>query len=337
MEWNVGIDSYGLFPLGLNLLETLLWAERHGAAGVHFSGLMQGESQRPGAAELRDLAGYAADHSLYVEWGGGQHIPFDTTTWKRKDVFSINACAAREAEILGTRIVRSCSGSLLRWNPQSPAVDKLLMETARELKKQRSMLRDHNIILAIEAHFEFTTHELLRLFKYCEAGPGDYLGICLDTMNLLVLLEDPVEAAERILPWVVSTHVKDGGLVLTDEGLKTFPVELGKGVVDLRAVMQLLSMLDRRINLSVEDHGGDFMMPVFDPLFLSKFPDLTVEELACLFRLVKQGQNSGLPDPIERSQWPEVCEKRMKKDLDQLVRIARNVNPSPGRVLKNSE
>lgn len=223
----IGIDSYGLYPLELAPPETLHWAKTNGAEGVQFSGLTHEETEKIDTAYLKDLAQYALFNNLYIEWGGGQHIPFDTTTWAKKDIFRINRKAAEEAAVLGTRIVRSCSGGLMRWQPESPMTETLLVETANNLRSQRQMLKDHNIILAIETHFEFSTHELIRLFDRCEAEPGDYLGICLDTMNLLTMLEEPVSATGRILPWVVSTHIKDGALLLTSEGLITFPTEIG--------------------------------------------------------------------------------------------------------------
>jgi hypothetical protein len=71
----VGIDNYGLFPLGLTSLQTLQWARDNGAEGVQFSGLSPEESQSIGPAQLKDLALFASDNDLYLEWGGGQHIP----------------------------------------------------------------------------------------------------------------------------------------------------------------------------------------------------------------------------------------------------------------------
>jgi sugar phosphate isomerase/epimerase len=317
----IGIDNYGLYPLGLNLLETMQWAKNNGAEGVQFSGLMLEKGETVSAEELRDIKKFAVDNSMYVEWGGGQHVPFDTAKWEKKDIFTVNKKAVEEAEILGTRIVRSCSGGLFRWDLKSPATELLLREMALSLREQRQMLRDHNVILAIETHFEFTTFELLKVFEYCEAEPGDYLGICLDTMNLLIMLEDPLLAVERILPWVVSTHIKDGGLSLEREGFRVFPVELGQGVVGLQKIIQLLSKYDNGINLSVEDHGGDFLIPVFDPVFLSKFPDLTVLELSRLVNTAKKAETSGLPHVVKREKWPEICEQRIRNDLHNLENI----------------
>jgi sugar phosphate isomerase/epimerase len=316
--FEVGIDNYGLYPLELTPLQTLEWAGKNGAAGVQFSGLTPPHDRPLVKAELRDLADFAAGNGMYLEWGGGQHIPYDTVEWTEKDIFPVNRRAAEEARTMGCRIVRSCSGGQMRWRPESPATEFLLRQTARALLEQRSMLRDNNVILAVETHFEFTTFELLRLFDMCEAEPGDWLGLCLDTMNLLIMLEDPVKAVDRVLPWVVSTHIKDGGLLLHEEGLTVFPVELGRGVVDIPAILTILAGLKELPHLSVEDHGGSFVMPISNPSFLSEFPDLTAEELAGLTRTARAAETSGLPSPVDRARWPEVCESRLQADLKAL-------------------
>jgi sugar phosphate isomerase/epimerase len=320
----IGIDNYGLQPLKLSPLEILKWAERNGAEGVHFSGLSAGERNVVDAAYLKDLAQYASSHNLYLEWGGGEHIPFDTNAWEKKDIFKVNRKAAEEAAILGTRVVRSCSGGLMRWRPESPSTGTLLQETARSLRSQRSMLKDYNVILAIETHFEFTTHELLRLFEQCAAEPGDYLGICLDTMNLLTMLEEPLRATERILPWVVSTHIKDGALLLNNEGLVSFPAEIGKGVIDFRPIVERLSSLPRQVHLSIEDHGGSFSLPIFKSHFLSQFPDLSLEEFVSLISLAQRAEElvqGGELFVEEREKWPQVCESRLNRDIQALRKI----------------
>lgn len=317
----VGIDNYGLLPLELSPLETLEWAKANGAEGVQFSGLNPEERRRMDRAYLKDLAQHAANHGLYLEWGGGQHIPFDMNTWEEKDIFSINRRAAEEASSLGVSLVRSCSGGMMRWNPESPKTQVLIQKTAKSLKAQRQMLSDFGITLAIETHFEFTTHELLRLFEMCDAEPGGYLGICLDTMNVLTMLEDPASAADRVLPWVVSTHIKDGGLLIRDKGLVSFPAEIGKGVIELKKIVEKIASLPHGVNCSIEDHGGSFELPVFNPEFLSEFPDLTVQEFASLIKIsqrtVEAVRSRGL-EIVERSRWAEVCEARLIRDIQSL-------------------
>jgi len=320
----VGIDSYGLLPLGLEPLELLAWARENGAGGVQFSGLSEAGNARVDRGYLDAMRQYCTEADLYLEWGGAQHIPRDMQSWQARDILAVNRRAAEQATILGTRIVRSCSGGLMRWDEANPDTDTLLAETARTLRDQRSMLRDHNVILSLELHFEFTTFELLRLFETCGAQPGDWLGICLDTMNVLTMLEEPVAATRRVLPWVTSTHIKDGGIVVDGEGMVTFPAAVGGGIVDLPAICRLLAGAHERMNLSIEDHGGSFFLPISDPAFLARFPDLSDDEYADLRTLAARTAEriaAGSCSITGREAWPALCERRLQQDLGALNAI----------------
>jgi sugar phosphate isomerase/epimerase len=323
--FKVGIDSYSLKPLDLTPFEILDWVEKNGGRGVQFSEVNLPAGRAADKAFLNDLSQYASAKKLYLEWGGGEHIPLSLETGKPKDIFKVNKRAAEQARLLGAKAVRSCSGGLMRWADDSIPTEILLRAMAKSLRAQKKMLNDLGVTLAIETHFEFTTFELRRLFAMAEAEPGDYLGICLDTMNLLTMLEDPVPATKRILPWVVMTHLKDGAIILTKKGLVSFPVEAGKGIVDLEQIIRSLSILDRNINLSLEDHGGDFVIPIFNKGFLLKFPDLTVAELARLLSLSNRAKNlvhQGKISILARSLWPERCQDRVRKGIRNLKEIA---------------
>ena len=318
----VGIDNYGLLPLGLDAVQTLRWAAAHGADGVAFSGFAPDVQFGFTADALRTIRDTAGELGLYLEWGGGQHIPRDTTSWTRKELAASNRAVAGQARELGTRIVRSCSGGLMRWRDESPATETLLRETASALSKQRSMLVDHGVVLAIETHFEFTSFELVRLFEMCEAEPGGWLGICLDTMNLLTMLEEPVAATRRLLPWIVSTHIKDGGLLIDEQGFVSFPAPIGQGAIDLAAIIAMLRALERDVHLSIEDHAGSFELPIYDATFLSRFPDLSATEFAQLVAVAAATREVPACAPLPRTDWPMVCEARMSDDIDALRQLA---------------
>ena len=117
-------------------------------------------------------------------------------------------------------------------------------------------------------------------------------------------------------------------MTLNDQGFTSFPVECGTGLVDFERVFRRLAESDRDINLSLEDHGGSFDMPIFDPAFLSRFPDLTVQELAELLRLARLGQrrlDAGELRITARSAWEGVCEQRVARGLKALMEIAGRV------------
>ena len=321
MGFKIGIDNYGLYPLNLSPLDTLKWALKHEAEGVAFSGLDEESRSKCNKAYLKEMAVFAENSNLYLEWGGGQHIPRDLRTWNKKSISDANKRSVEEANILGVDIIRSCSGGLMRWNPESLSTTQLLDEMAEELSSQLPMLREGRVILAIETHFEFTTFELLRVFEMCGVNPGDCLGICLDTMNLLTMLEDPLAATERVLPWVVSTHIKDGAVRLTEEGMQTFTCPIGEGLINLQRIIDLLSGSSREINLSVEDHGGDFFLPIFDSKFLQEFPDLSALEMVDVLEhgnFPEQGLKEGKYQVLDRAEWPQVCEERLSRDIVSL-------------------
>ena len=320
----VGVDSYSLKPLDLTPFELLEWAVMNGADGVQFSEVNVPPGTAVDKVFLQDLRSYAAENRLYIEWGGGQHIPLDLETGRPRDILAVNRKAADEACQVGSPTVRSCSGGLMRWKKEAPSTDEFLRLMAAALREQKPMLRDSGVVLAIETHFEFTSFELLRLFEMCGAVPGEYLGICLDTMNLLTLLEDPLAAARRLLPWVVTTHIKDGGLMLTADGFVSFTAEAGKGVIDLAGLIEPLAAVHPHITLTVEDHGGDFLIPVNDPDFLARFPDLAVPELVGLLRLAVRTRalmESGKLAVLPRDRWPAACEPRVKRDIQSVRRL----------------
>ena len=324
----VGIDNYGLSPLNLDVLETLHWAGMHGAEGVAFSGLTGRTEEKMSSCELQDAKSLSDELDLFLEWGGGQHLPWDIRTNKPKDIYSLNSIVAEEAAELDAKIVRSCSGGLMRWNNAAPGTSEYLEAMGNELLSLRPVLKDLEVVWAIETHFEFTSFELIRLFEDCGFIPGEEFGICLDTMNLLTMLEDPLSATTRLLPWIVSTHIKDGGLLSYADGLKSFPAGINKGWIDLESIIAALAEAHPTINLNVEDHNGSFNLPIYDLDFINEFPDLDSAEMKKLLQLSDLTESH--KDDIEkeffdRSLWPEVCQQRMVSDVKHLKIIRDNI------------
>ncbi|MBE0675898.1 MAG: sugar phosphate isomerase/epimerase [Bacteroidales bacterium] len=319
-----GVASYSLYPLNLMPIELLEWVHRNGGEGVLFSSLTDEQRKGISMSYLHDLGQAARDLGMYIEWGNGQHIPYDAQQWSHTDLLPVNLKAAGEAQAIGTKIIRSCSEGMARANPANPTTGQLIKATVAELKHIIPMLRDNGVTLAIETHFEFTTFDLLKIFEMCETEPGDCLGICLDTMNLLTMLEDPLLASERIMPWVVCTHIKDGGLVFSRQGMTAFPSAIGSGIVDLAGIIKLIISQGRDINLSVESHGGSYLLPIHDPWYINQFPDLTISEYNNLMLLEDRAEtliDSGALAETPEEQWPLICESRTGSDLKKLQEI----------------
>lgn len=320
--FKVGIDGRILGPLGLSPFETLDWAIMNEADGVQFSA---GAGPSPDRSFLRELAQYADENRLYLEWGGAEYVPLDPVTGRPKDISSVNRDAAEQAHALGLDTVRAAASGPKRWEKGSETAEERLRLSAKTLREQGAMLRDLGVTLALETGSAFTTFDLLRLFEMCGVRPGEHLGICLDTMNVLTLLEDPVEASGRVLPWVVTTHMKDGAILLAEDGFIAFAAEPGTGVIGLETIVSRLGTLDRGINLSLEDHAGGVPVPAFAPGFPAALPDLSSTELLSILKLSMKGQrllDEGGLSILEPDRWAEHCERRVKRGLRALRRIA---------------
>jgi 3-oxoisoapionate decarboxylase len=267
----------------------------------------------------------ASDLGLYIEWGGATHIPYNTINWKPADLLPLILKSAGEASAAGATIIRSSSGGMVRVNPSNPSTLRLMKATTAELKRLLPVLRDNGVVLAIETNFEFTTFELLKIFEKCEVDPGDCLGICLNTFNLLTMLEDPVQATGRIAPWVVSTRLNDGGLVFNDAGMTAFPAAMGSGIVDLTAIVSILLKQKAAINLTVYSSAGSNLLPVHEPWYISQFKDLTISEYNNLMLLENRAEElieEGNLVITRNNEWEDVCEARLRSDLKKLKELA---------------
>jgi sugar phosphate isomerase/epimerase len=322
--FKIGISGESLRPLSLSPFETLDWAIMNEADGVQFGGPDPGPAGEFDHSFLKELAEYADENHLYLEWGGGLHFPRDPSSGASLDLLAVNRKAAETARVLGLDTVLSRSDGPARWTAGALPPGDLARLTAENLKGLRPMLEDLGIVLAVEPSCDLSTFDLLRIFEMTETAPGRCFGVCFDPLVSLAGLEDPVAAARRILPWIMATRIRDGGTLLTGEGFTTFAAEAGTGVIDFPEIFAGLSSIDRRINLSLADHGGDILVPVFDPSIVSKFPDLGAAELMAILRLSLRSQellDEGHLALREPGRPEDQGERRIKRGLRALRRI----------------
>ncbi len=141
---------------------------------------------------------------------------------------------------LGAPIMRIVSGSMIHVDePHEPQI----AGSIRMLKEAVEVARDHDVVLAIENHIDFSSTEIEQIVTGVDS---DHLRVNFDTGNTLRLYEDPVEAAKRLAPITVATHTKDiitlpkGGA--PSERFTYWPsAPCGEGLVDLEGVVAALA------------------------------------------------------------------------------------------------
>jgi sugar phosphate isomerase/epimerase len=176
-------------------------------------------------------------------------------------------------------------------------------------------LLELNLRLAIETHADFTAVELLALLDRLDAR---VFGVTLDTGNLLMRLDDPMEAVNLLAPKVLSTHIKDAVLAFTPRGLCWQARPVGSGILPLPDMLALLIQVRPEVPLTIELHPRTYDLPIFDRRWLSFFPGLTPESLAAVVRLAalcegRYAQGAlARPEAVETTPWAN-------RDLDWLA------------------
>lgn len=194
-------------------------------------------------AYLAEIRAAAAERNLFVEHGA---IGLEPRHLQRELAVSHR---------LGSPVLRTFAG-FDRYDRRTDVAAEIRRAIAA-LKKVRAAAADLGVKLAVENHGDLTTDELVRIIR---AVDSPWVGICLDVGNPLLTLEPPLPAVAKMAPYAVSTHCKDYAVRPTNDGARITGVALGRGVIDLPAVMQVLrahSPLDRIILEIPVEAGGD--------------------------------------------------------------------------------
>jgi sugar phosphate isomerase/epimerase len=186
------------------------------------------------------------------------------------------------------------------WQAQRDALAALVLRCA-------PLLRDTQSRLLLKTHEEITTQEVVSLVE--TVGP-ELIGVALDPVNVLCRMEDPLEAARRVAPYVAQVHVDDAVVRFQDDGIRRFLAPLGEGVLSWDALFALIPNAPRWIEL----HSGQFMMPVFDRDWIRAQPDIVLTEFAAVLAMAQRfGSREILWDqsrPAER--LPDALRKLLK-------------------------
>ncbi len=91
------------------------------------------------------------------------------------------------------------------------------------------------IRLAIENYVDLPSTEMASLVEYFH---DPYLGVCYDSANSVLGLENPVETAQLLAPYTITAHFKDVKSEMNPRGNVLRGVALGDGMVDFPAILK---------------------------------------------------------------------------------------------------
>jgi 3-oxoisoapionate decarboxylase len=319
MRTRIGLDYYTIAHRGFTASQVLEFAKTHHFDGVQFEGPAMIEAGLD-HVRLAEFHQRAEAMGLYLEVGLpspnparrarelGRAVDAAELAWELvPHLEAVAALSCRHARVyVGDRHDRCRPDS--PWSSQIEA-------TIDVIKRLTPRLKDLGIRLAIETHADLTGDELITILERLDP---DVAGVTLDTGNLVMRLDDPLEWADRLAPRVVATHVKDAVLAFTPRGLCWQARPVGSGILPLPDILAALMRQNPSITLSIELHPRTYDLPIYDRKWLAYFPSLRPESLAAVVRLgalaEKRYADGSLmrPEAVEAIPWAD-------RDLDWLA------------------
>ena len=147
------------------------------------------------------------------------------------------------AESLGIRIVNTTHTEPSRTNhfTKDPPIERQIECMKTNFTYLARAAEDRNLTITLENHADYRCSEILQVLR---AVDSPSLRANLDTGNPVNVIEDPVEAARCIAPYVAMVHLKDYRLHncnMFDGTLRVEHAPIGRGDIDLPEIVRILS------------------------------------------------------------------------------------------------
>jgi sugar phosphate isomerase/epimerase len=122
---------------------------------------------------------------------------------------------------------------------------------ANRLKKSAPSAEAAGIKIAVENHCDSFSEEILWLLDIVD-HPA--VGACIDTVNALMVMEDPMRAISNLAPRAFTNHFRDDRIEMQRYGFKLTGAAVGEGDIDMKRAYEIIKTESRmrRINIETE-------------------------------------------------------------------------------------
>ncbi len=193
--------------------------------------------------------------------------------------------------------------------------DDYLAEIGRRLIAVVPVLKENNLVLALENHQDCSSDELL---SFCEIDP-DHIGVTFDVVNPLAVAEEPFEFARKIGPHIRNVHLKDYTIRATTSGYRLIRAALGQGVIDWAAMIALVQNVAPHAFFGIElaaIYGRHIRL--FEAEWWSSYPPRDIRAVQPVLQYMAE---RALPDSVPwRTPWErgESVEAAHQYEMGQL-------------------
>jgi 3-oxoisoapionate decarboxylase len=284
----LGVDAYSLRSQSWSALEILDYCHYWGVQVVHFSEvrLLGGIEE----AHLEQVKVHAGKLNLRIEIGMLSICPtsnlFDRSQGTAQEQLSRMIHAAT---IVGSPLVRVVLGNAADRRG-ALSIERHIENTVEVLRSVRSQALDAGVRIAVENHSgDMQGWELKTLIE--QAGP-EFVGACLDSGNPLITLDDPHLALEFLAPYVLTSHVRDTAVWLTDQGAAAAWVRMGAGNVRIDDFVRNYQRLcpSKALSLEVIVSPSPRELPFREPSFWDAYRKMPAWQFERFLEIAQTGR-----------------------------------------------
>jgi sugar phosphate isomerase/epimerase len=329
----IGIDSYTLRDFQWDAIQLLDYSAKAGIETIQFSELLH--LARPlekatNEAYLKQVRAHAERLNILIEAGTQGVCPtsraFNPKLGTPQHQLSL---AIRAASILGAKSVRCVVGNEVERRENGP-IEKHIDAMIQVCRSVRDQAMRAGIKIAIETHKELRAEEMKYLVE--QAGP-DYVAVCLDTGNPILVIEDPLQTVEILAPYTVTSHIRDTVLWKHPRGAAFQWVALGDGSIGIDNVLREFVKRCPGVSVNLEIITGrpPIVLNYMEPEFWTAFDKVKAQDFTRFLRLVERGLPlmAGMMVPAndpENPAYREAVKQQQRVDLERSLKYARSLN-----------
>ena len=157
------------------------------------------------------------------------------------------------------------------------------------VRRVEPILRKYKMPLAIENHKGWRSQELV---EWVRSTGSEYIGVCLDMVNNVSLIETPMQTIETLAPYTLFVSFKDVGVDFYDQGILLSEVPLGDGNMDLPAFVAMMQKRNPKMLFQLEMLTRDpLKVPIFTERYWTVYDDKSPappRDLAMLVAYIRQ-------------------------------------------------
>jgi sugar phosphate isomerase/epimerase len=239
LPWPRAMDIFGLMDYAVGV----------GLEGLHVTAA---DCETTSEDRLKQIRHGAAERGLYLEYNFSMNEKYDPrlTQTLEQGIGTAKALGADIAKVsMDIERPRPIRASCFH-----PEVTAQLQVVVERLKTAAPIAQAAGVRIAVENHTDAFSAEVLWVLDQVN---HPFVGACVDTVNALMVAEDPMVAVENLAPRAFTNHFRDDRIEIQHDGFKLTGAAVGDGDMDMKRAYALIRDHSpmTRINIETEMEG----------------------------------------------------------------------------------